>query len=420
MPPEGVTTAGTLPLDAGIGRHDRPPILAFVADGATEAALRDGLNDVVGGVLEVRRGGIRAAIAALQKSPTPKVLIVDVSGDDQPLTSLGTLSDVVEPQVAVLVVGDVKDVDFYREVTRGLGALEYLSKPLTRDTVGRHFGPLVLGQAPPTEGVLGGRLVTVTGARGGLGASTIAVNLAWHFGVSARRHTVLLDPDLHLGTAAFLLNLDPGRGLRMALETPERIDSLLAERAALPAAERLHVLAGEEKLSVQPVYTPGAATQLMNALRRRYNFIVADVPFAPIQLYRDLLDLSHQRVLVMDPTLAAVRDTLRLLTLPAGSAQTNRPVIVLNRVGQAGGLNRRQVEEALRMKVDVAVPDLPRLMSSAATMGEPAVSARGAFRTAIVDLARQVAFTRLLDSAAGRGDDAKPAKGRWRLFGRSS
>ena len=124
------------------------------------------------------------------------MLIVDVSGEDQPLSALGELSDVVEPDVRVLVVGDREDLNFYRQMTHGLGVMEYLYQPLMRDMVARYFGPLVLRDAPLVEGVGGGRVVTVTGARGGTGASTIAANLAWHFGVEARRHTVLLDADL--------------------------------------------------------------------------------------------------------------------------------------------------------------------------------------------------------------------------------
>ena len=65
---------------------------------------------------------VRAAIAAMQKHATPRVLAVDVSGEDQPLTALGDLSQVVEPDVCVLVVGELNNADFYREVTRGRGA----------------------------------------------------------------------------------------------------------------------------------------------------------------------------------------------------------------------------------------------------------------------------------------------------------
>jgi len=414
MPDDGAATAlrtGEHQSEAASARHDRASLIAFVTEARSEEALRDGLTEATSEDLDIRRGGIRAAIAAMQKSATPKVLIVDVSGEEQPLTALGDLSNVVEPDVCVLVIGEINHVDFYREVTRGLGASDYLAKPLTRDTVARHFIPFLRGHAPPTQGVLGGRAIGVTGVRGGVGATTIAVNLAWNFGVWMRRHSVLLDPDIHLGSAAFLLNIQPGAGLRMALEAPERIDSLLAERAAQPAADRLHVLGGEEKLAVQSNPAPGAAGVLLGALRRRYNFIIADVPFRPLQLNRDLLDLVDQRVLVMEPTLAAVRDTLRLLALPPGLEQSQRAIIVLNRVGISGGLTRRQVEDALKMKIDVAIPDLPRQVGNAATLGEPAMASSSGFRGGIQELARQVAFVRLLDAAPSI-DPAKPGGGR--------
>ncbi len=406
-----------IPLPDAIG-PDRTAVLAFVSDSGVEGALIDGFSGLLPQPLETRRGGIRTAIAALQRAPSPRVLIVDVSGEEQPLTALGTLSDVVEPQVTVLVVGELSDLNFYRAITRDLGATEYLARPLTRDVVARHFGPFALGQAPAAEAVLGGRLLTVTGVRGGIGASTVAVNLAWHFGVTARRHTVLLDPDVQMGTAAFLLNVQPGNGLSVALETPERIDALFVERSAQPVADRLHVLAAEEKLATMPALAPAATMHLLDSLRRRYNFIVADVPFGPVPLYRDLLDAANQRVFVMEPSLAAVRDTLRLLGLPAAEQQHRKSVIVLNRAGRAGGLNRRQVEDALKMKVDVVIPELPRVVGQAATLGEPAITRGGVFRSAIVDLARQVAFTRLLDSATATasGAVAGEAKSRWWLL----
>ncbi len=402
-----------------LGRADRSVCVAFVTDGATEAAVQTGLADVLPGGVETRRGGIRAAIVALQKMPTPRLLIVDVSGEPSPLAALEELAHVVEPHVCVLVVGDPTSLDFYREVTRGVGAVEYLAKPLSREIVARHFGPLALGRAPTGNAALGGRLITITGVRGGVGASTVAVNLAWHFGVVSRRHTVLLDPDLHQGTAAFLLNIEPGRGLRTALQTPDRIDALLAERAAQPVTDRLHLLCGQEPFNVEPDQAPGAAEKLMDALRRRYNFIVADVPFRPSPLNRGLLDLSHHRVLVLAPTLASVRDTLRLMALKPGPAQNRRPVLVLNRLGLPGGLHRRQVEDALKIKVDISIPDLPKQVGNAATLGKPAAEARGAFRDAILALSRQVAFSRLIDGAdQGEADAPVAARGLSRLFGK--
>jgi pilus assembly protein CpaE len=290
---------------------------------------------------------------------------------------------------------------------------EYLQKPLTRDKVALHLAPIISGHARDKTGVLDGQMTAVIGARGGVGASTIALNLAWHFGVLARRHTVLLDPDVHMGISTFLLDLSPGPGLRLALETPERIDALLAERMAVPAADRLHVLAGQEPLENELRTADGAADLLLGALRRRYSFIVADVPFRSAPLYRELFKAADQRVLVMEPSLASVRDVMRLLAIPVEAGHPRRAIVVLNRAGSNGGMTRGQVEDAIGQRVDVAIPNLPRQVSNAAVLGEPAVSRHAGFRAAIAELARQAAPVRLLDGAAAPAEAAR-SQSPWR------
>ena len=84
--------------------------------------------------------------------------------------------------------------------------------------------------------------------------------------------------------------------------------------------------------------TPVPPRKLIETLRRRYNFVVVDAPFTGLQLHRDLLMLGHQRILVLEPTLVAVRDTLRLLALPNGPLQVHRGLIVLNRANRSGEL----------------------------------------------------------------------------------
>jgi pilus assembly protein CpaE len=321
---------------------------------------------------------------------TPEVLIVDVTGENHALTALGDLSEVVEPTVRVLVIGDRDDVEFYRYLTRRLGAIEYLHKPLAPDHVARHFGPVILQKAPVTEAVHGGRVITVTGVRGGVGATTLAANLAWHLSAQLRHHTILLDGDLHRGTTAMLLGAETGPGLRVALQAPQRIDELFVERSALPVNDRLHVLAANEDLSEQPEYVVGAAQRLVTALRRRYNYVVVDVPFAPLPFNRALLDQAHLRIVVMEPTLACVRDALRLLALPNAAAQSRRAVVVLNRSTTPNALSSQQIEKMLGFKPDITIPDQPRDIESAATLGTPAVTTRGPFRNAILDLARDV------------------------------
>ena len=383
-------------------RSDRLPLLAFVADAASESTLREGLIQALPGGFEIRRGNVRTALAALSQMPTPRTLVIDVTGEEQPLALLGDLSHVVEPDVQVMIVGDRQDVAFYRQVTRTLGATEYLYKPLVLDLVARHFGGQITQQTP-SSAALGGRIITVTGVRGGAGATTVATNLAWHLANKGSRHTALLDSDLQTGTAAMLLGIQGGPGLRSALEQPERVDELFIERVGVQVGERLHILSGEEALADQPRCAPEAVSRLVELLRRRFNFVVADVPYRPTPLSHDLLDVAQQRVLVTLPTLAGLRDTLRMMALPAGAAQARRAVLVLNRVGMPGGLVRRQVEEALHMKVDVCIPDLPGPLCNAENLGEPAAKSSVGFSSAIAELAREVAFA----------SPAAPAR-RWR------
>ncbi|WP_158927220.1 histidine kinase [Acidisphaera sp. S103] len=390
-------------------RHDRRHLIAFVTDTGSEQVLRASLSDMLPEPPDIRRGGIRAAHVAMLKTTSPRILVVDISGEEHALKALADLATVVEPDVCVLVIGEHEGMEFYREITRGLGAADYLPKPLARDLVTRHFGGFVMGRAPSSTSAMGGRVLAVTGVRGGCGASSIATNLAWHFGVTLRHHTVLVDPDLYRGNAAFLLNLPPGDGLVAALESPLRIDTLLAERAAQPAAERLHVLAGESSVGSLPVYATGAAETLINALRKRYNFIILDVPFAPVPLYRDLLALAHQQVLVMEPSLVSLRDVLRFNAVSTAQGGTP-PLIVLNRLGIPGGLTRRQVEDGLKRKVDLVLPDLPRQLRGAANLGEPAVVAIAPYRKVISELSRAVAGAGLLDSLAASAPPEPAAK----------
>ena len=411
----GTAADRTAATDLTTSRHDRARLVVFAADAVTENALREGLADGLRGEGDFHRGSLRHAIAALHKMPSPQALIVDLADDDSALTELAELAELIEPSVQVFAVGRNATVEFYREITRGLGVKEYIAKPVHRDMVRRHFLPHLVDEPTVPENISSGRTICITGSRGGVGATTIAANLAWHFGVKASRHTVLLDPDLHLGSAAMLLDTATGNGLRVALEAPERIDTLFVERAATPVAERLHVLAGEVRLGDRIAYAENCAATLLDALCARYAVIVADTPAQALPLYYDLLDMAHQRVIVAIPTLASLRDTKRLLVMPPGLGQRGRALVVLNRVGLRGGLSRKQVEDALGMTVDIVIPDMPRLLENAASMGTASADGRNPFARAIAELARQTAYVRLLDSPLAKLDP-QTSKKWWRFW----
>lgn len=196
------------------------------------------------------------------------------------------------------------------------------------------------------------------------------------------------------GAAALLLGARTTNGLRAALEHPDRVDELFVERTAQPCGERLHVLAAEEKPLDAVVAQPGAAARLMAMLRRRYNFVVVDLPARSGAHAREVLEMAHQRVLITDATLAGAREMLRYAALPNAPTQSRRAVTVLNRAGQPGLLTAAQMKEALGEDPDLTVPWLPKLVPAAADLGEPAGKGRGPFRAALLRLAQEVASIR--------------------------
>jgi pilus assembly protein CpaE len=389
----------------------RLSLLAFLADARSEQVLREVLADNGPDGAEIRRGDITTATQHLARAATPQVLLVDIAAIDEPFAALDALAQVCEPDVKVLVVGERDEVDFYRDLTRNLGVSEYLPKPLTRDAVSRGFLPLIANQAPPEVGGRGGRVVLVTGVRGGVGATTIAANLAVYLADEARRHVALVDLNLHTGCAALLLGTRPSSGLRTAIEEPEKVDTLFLDRAGQPVGDRLRVFAAEEALA-QPLHAAGnAMPHMIQLLRDRFNHVVIDAPAGFPPLVRDAFDRVHQRILVMTPDVANTRDAARLLALPNAPAQTSRAVVVLNQAGKPGLLAQKQVVEALTLAPDVVVPYLPRVLPAAANFGKPAVARPGPFRSAIKLLAQEIAAVRSTDERPKR-------RGLWALLRR--
>lgn len=381
---------------------DRLLLAAWVADEASEAALRGGMPEGAEG-WKLHRGNVRTAIKALGQQPTPRVLLVDVSGVDSPLDALDELAAVCAPDVKVLVLGERSDIAFYRQLTRELGVDEYLYKPLTRDNVGmllrprlaRALGETHDGPAPSR----GGRLVAVAGVRGGAGGTTVAVNLATQLAENTRGHICLLDLNLRGGNAALLLGVQPGAGLRLALEQPERADALFVDRVATPVRERLRVIAAEEGYDCLPAPTEAGVARLLELLQQRFNIVVVDLDLPPGAVERQVLAKARQRVLVMQPEVTQIRDMLAARALLAKLGGEGATITVLNRAGAKGLLAPKLVEQGIGAAPDLALPDLPLEVPKAANLGRPAVLDCAALRRALAPLTQEVSGARMDESA---------------------
>lgn len=375
----------------------RERFTAFVGDEASERVVRQCVTDLALPFSSVHRGGIARAIAHLSAERSPAVLMVDVSGVELPVSEIHHLAEVCEPGVSVIVIGDRNDVGLYRDLVQA-GVSDYIVKPLTRALVQAAIQSLlgagVAAPAPLSQKL--GRVVAVVGARGGIGATTIAANLAWHLANNENRRVALVDLDLHYGDAALMLDVKVGGGLREVLENPQRVDELFLDRAMSRSGERLFVLAAEEKLDLPLRLDPTALEPLLGLLRKQFHYVIIDVPRGNELFLSQVLSLAGTRILVTDQTARAVRDTLRLRQFLDTPQQGQRNILVVNRVGEQGkgGIEVKDLSATIGMAIDVAIPFDPKSAVSAANAGLPVASSRGRIAHGIAQIAEELSGRR--------------------------
>src|SRR6185437_3937799 len=273
----------------------RNRIVCFVNDELSIAALRKGLE---GANLSIRRGTIRNAIRMLETDTDLFALVTDISGIDDPFTELERLAGVCPPDVRVALIGENREITFYRELLE-LGLTEYLPRPLTRDMVLDQLRPKLLGEVAANQIDRGGHVVSICGAQGGAGATSIAINLALQLAETTKAKVALLDLHLQGGEAAVMLGVRPGPGLRIALENPMRADTLFLERAAIEINERVCLISADEDLDAQLQITEAGVRHVLGLLRQRFNYIVVDVPVPfPPTIYPVITLSRHVMVLL--------------------------------------------------------------------------------------------------------------------------
>jgi pilus assembly protein CpaE len=370
----------------------RLPVIAFV-DAETERVLQE--STLLPGRNQIIRGGITKAIDYLSEQRSPHLLLVDISGVDLALTKVQMLADVCEPGTTVIAIGDNNDVALYRDLQEP-GVSNYIVKPLTRELLTKALAPR------PNSGEMGraaalklGKMVSFVGARGGVGTTTLAANLAWHLANRQSRRVALVDLDLQNGGCGLLFNINPTPGLRDALANPLRLDSLLLDRIMTQYDERLFVLSGEEPLNENVQFTVSAVDALFSVLRSQFHYVIVDVPRLPLPPYRRALEIADRRVIVVDQTMHSMRDAVRLKKMlgDTGAEQTeHRSMFVVNRVGETGnhGLSLKEVDRVLQAKPTSLIPFLPSLVTPAAHHATVAASKRGKFANAVGTLALEL------------------------------
>ena len=357
---------------AAVGGRDA--FAAFICDEAALDVLRPVTVEMGWQPEKCHKGGLRNAVQSLSITASPNILLVDLSESGDPLNDINALAEVCEPGTVVIAVGQVNDVRLYRDLLSS-GIHDYLLKPLS---AGQVRDCLVNAQTifmtPKNQDAQAAKKhisTAIVGTRGGVGASTIATSLAWLFSTEHKLPTALLDLDIHFGTGALSLDLEPGRGLTDAIDNPSRIDGLFIERAMIRANDKLAILSAEAPIS-SPLMTDGAAfVQLEEEFRQAFEMTVIDLPRNMLINFPHLLADVNVVVVATEMTLASARDAIRILSWLKTNASHARPIVVANKVQPAiSEISRSDFEASIERKINLIVPYDVKAAANCAKLGQ--------------------------------------------------
>ncbi len=317
----------------------------------------------------VQMGGAPAAVEAFRNAPTPNVIMVEIGpGRSHPLAALDSLAEVCDAGTKVVVIGHVNDVVLYREFVRR-GVSEYLIAPIDPVAVIAAISDLF---SNPTAEPLG-RTVAVVGAKGGVGASTLAHNIAWSVARDFGTATVIADLDVAFGTAGLNFNQDPPQGVAEAVFAPERVDANFVDRLLSKCTDNLSLLAAPATLDRPTDFSEGTFDGVIDVLRASVPCIVLDVPHAWSAWCRRMLIGADEIVVVAAPDLASLRNARNLFEVLRSARPHDRaPRLLLNGVGmpKRPEIAVAEFAKALDAPVAAALPFEPALFGTAANNGQ--------------------------------------------------
>ena len=347
---------------------------------------------------EVHDGGVETLASLVKGAAPPAFLLVDISGADDPLAAMDVLAAECGEATRVVVVGLENDVGLYRRLL-AMGVSDYLVKPVSSPVLAEAIQAATRVDDPQPVHPRAARVIAMIGSRGGVGATAMAVSAGCL--LSRDRRVVVLDLDLHFGSAALTLDLETGRGLHEILANPDRIDSLLLGSAMTTATDGLKILGGEDSLENNLDAGSAGVTALLASLSTSVDCIIVDLPRLLNDLSRQVLAAADTIVVITDQSLPAMRDTRRLLNLAKAQEGGARTLVIANRVGGvAGEVGRADFERGIAAKIDISVPFDAKAAVAAAERGK-----------SLADVARNPATLAALQSvAAGLMGATAPVK----------
>jgi pilus assembly protein CpaE len=319
--------------------------------------------------VKLHMGGGAAAVEAYRSAPTPNVIVLEATHDRNAISAcLDELAEFCDVGTRVIVCGKVNDIVLYRELIMK-GVSEYLVAPFTVLDFVQAISNLY---GAPGAGPVG-RVIAVVGAKGGVGASSVAHNIAWSIASGLDVSTIIADMDLGFGTAGLDYNQDPPQGIADAVFSPDRVDANLIERLLSKCSDKLSLLAAPATLDRLYDFPETAFDGIVDILRGATPCVVLDLPHIWSAWTKRALVSADDVVIVAAPDLANLRNAKNLIDgLRQARPNDRAPKLVLNGVGL---LKRPEIAVAdfaktVEVEPSAIIPHDAKLFGAAANNGQ--------------------------------------------------
>ena len=281
------------------------------------------------------------------------------------------------PNLEVFLTASSTDPQVLLEAFR-LGVKEFLPQPLTRQDVEPallRFEERFNGRVSGSE-MESGRVVAVIGARGGIGSSTVATNLAASIQQTKPREPVaLMDLDLHGGDLGLFLDLRPPQGLKHLAQDISRLDETIVRSSLVTHGSGLHLLASGYEGFDEIDPATGSTMRIIGLLRSIHRHVFVDCGHVLEPAVKEALDCSDQIVVVTTLSLPVIRRTKRLLEiLGAAHYPAGKVVVVVNRYVNEQKELLSEIEDMLGVRVAGLIPNDYETAREAIEHGKPLVT----------------------------------------------
>lgn len=303
---------------------------------------------------------------------SPDVVIVDIATDgiSGALRAVELLHQEL-PDTAVFVVGPMTQSQLIVSAMRA-GVREYIERPTTTTDLLEAFVRLTSSRRKPGRDATRGKVFTIVNAKGGCGATTVAVNLA--LALQAIHPSTALIDLAPLGHCALHLNLKPSFTISDALINLHRLDSSLLESFMARHSRGLQVLAGASGPSaIEPSASDFA--RLFDMIAGMFHYVVVDASSRLDSATRLASNLSEKILLVAHADVASLWSAGRVAQYLGESGSRDRFALLLNRYRKVAGFNEAETEAAIGAPVLWRIPNQYFVVSAAIDRGVPLMQA---------------------------------------------